>query len=56
MKKKVNGKVVEIRNIELFEQAFEGLALGRLVSSSVADTITTNQELVNKSIENYEAI
>lgn len=56
MKKKVNGKVVEIRNIELFEQAFEGLALGRLVSSSVADTITTNQELVNKCIENYEAI
>lgn len=56
MKKKVNGRVVEIGNIELFEQAFEGLALGRLVSSSVADTLTTNQELVNKCIESYEAI
>ena len=56
MRKKVNGRVVDISNIEIFEKAFEGLALGRLVSSSVADTITGDSELVNKCIESYETI
>lgn len=39
MKKKVNGKIVDIRNIEVFEQAAEGLAVNRSTSSNTADTV-----------------
>ncbi len=53
-RKKINGKVVNIPNMGLFEKAFEGLALGRLVSSSVADTISDNSDLVNECIHHYE--
>ncbi len=56
MKKKVNGKVVDINNMELFEKAFEGLALGRLVASSVADTVAENSDLINRCIQSYEAM
>lgn len=56
MKKKVNGKVIDIPNIELFELAFEGLALGKLVSSSISDTITEDSVLANKCISAYESI
>lgn len=56
MKKRVNGKVIEIDNIGLFESAFEGLALGRLVSSSVSDTITDDSELINECISAYDSV
>lgn len=56
LKKKVNGKIIEISNLELFEAAFEGLALGRLVSSSVSDTIADDSELINKCISIYDTV
>lgn len=39
LKKKVNGKIVDIKNIEVFEQAAEGLAVGRSTSSIISDTV-----------------
>lgn len=56
MYKKVNGKVIDIKNMELFEKAFEGMALGRLVASSVADTISEKSETINRCIKSYEDI
>lgn len=56
MKKIVNGKLIDIKNVELFEAAFEGLALGRLVSSSISDTISENTHEINSYIAAYESI
>lgn len=56
MKKKVNGKVVDILNMDLIEKGFEGLALGRLVSSSIADTVSEDSELMNKCITQYDTV
>lgn len=53
MKKKVNGRIVEIGNIALFEEAFKGLAVVRPVSSHTTDVIDSRQEFVNKCIEIY---
>lgn len=55
MKKKVNGKVVDI-DIELFEKAFEGLALGNSSASSITDKASRNSDTVNRYIEEYENI
>ena len=41
MRKMVNGKVVDIKNIELFEKGFEGIILNKTVSSSVKDTLNS---------------
>ena len=46
MKKKVNGKVVDIKNISLFEKGFEGLALDRKASSNVKDTLDGESDIV----------
>ncbi len=56
MIKKVNGKSVNISNIELFESAFEGLVLKRLAASYVTDTISSNTEKINTYISTYESI
>ena len=37
MKKKVNGKIIEIKNIELFEKAAESIAINRYVTNSTLD-------------------
>lgn len=56
MKKKVNGKVIEIPNMDLIEKGFEGLALGRLVSSYITDTVSDDSELMNKCIKQYDSV
>ena len=35
MKKQVNGKVVDVKNIELFESAAEGMAVNRTISNNL---------------------
>ena len=39
MKKKVNGKVIEIDNMELFEKAFEGMAIDSRNNSNIENNI-----------------
>ena len=55
MKKKVNGKVIDIKNIELFEKAAEGAALERLAASLISDKLTVEASIINDCIERYEA-
>lgn len=56
MKKLVNGKVIDIENIELFELAAEGLALQNTVVSNTSDGINgdINSELVKNYIKQYD--
>lgn len=55
MKKKVNGKTVEVSNIEVFEKAAEGLAIGRTATSSISDNIQFDSNLVNNIVESYNS-
>lgn len=55
MKKKVNGKVIEIDNIQLFEKAAEGAVLERLAASLITDKLTVESCVINDCIERYEA-
>jgi len=52
MKKKVNGKVVDI-NLEIFEAGFEGLVLQKSAVSNISDTIEDESNLVKISVESY---
>ena len=52
MKKKVNGHIVEVPT-EIFESAFEGLALNKLASSNITDTIEGESGLIKKCVESY---
>lgn len=56
MKKLVNGKVVNIKNIELFELAAEGLALQNTTTSATKEGIESviDSELVSKYIKEYD--
>ena len=56
MRKLVNGKVIDINNIELFELAAEGLALQNTATSSTNDGIEANinSPLVRKYIKQYD--
>lgn len=57
MKKKVNGHVVEIGNMDTIEKGFEGLAMGRLVSSSLNDNLASDsEEQINECIKCYEEV
>lgn len=56
VKKRVNGKIIEINNIELFEAAFEGLAAKKIVSSSVSDMVIKDTELINNCISAYDTV
>lgn len=53
MKKKVNGEVVEINNIELFKLAYEGKLLNKKASSKVKDTIEDKSDLVRDLVKSY---
>lgn len=53
MKKVVNGKVVNIPNIELFEKAFEGIAMQKLAVSLVGETVPESP-FINDCIKHYE--
>lgn len=56
MKKLVNGKVINIENIELFEKGFEGLVLNKKASSDVKDTLDSDNELVRKCVNAYNSV
>lgn len=56
MKKKVNGKVVDIKNISLFEKGFEGLALDRKASSNVKDTLDGESDIVKVCVDTYNTM
>ena len=56
MKKIVNGKVINIDNLELFELAAEGLALQNTAISNTADGVecNINSPLVSGYIKKYD--
>lgn len=57
MKKKVNGHVVDIPNMDTIEKGFEGLATGRLVSSNISDNLTEGcEDIINECIAAYESV
>lgn len=56
MKKLVNGKVINIENIELFEKGFEGLVLNKKASSDVKDTLDSDNELVKQCVTAYNSM
>lgn len=57
MKKVINGKIVNIDNIKLFEKAEEGLAISRSAVSKTEDGIDSqlNSALVKDYIKSYDA-
>lgn len=55
MIKSINGKLVDIDNIELFERAEEGRVLNRRVFSYIQDKIN-RPSIINEFIEHYEII
>lgn len=58
MKKLVNGKVVDIKNIELFEKAEEGLAIQRKAVSLTSEALVVNIDNrdINKCISAYNYV
>ena len=55
MKKLVNGKIVDIVNIEIFEKAAEGIASNRTVSNHTSIKLMENEaKIVNEWIELYQ--
>ena len=53
MKKRVNGKVVDIRNIELFKLGYEGQLLNKRSISKIEDTIENKGILVKTAVTKY---
>lgn len=53
MKKKVNGKTVNIDNIEVFEKAAEGLAIGRTATSNITENNLFDSETVVGIVKLY---
>lgn len=56
MRKRVNGTVVEINNIDLFQLAYEGKALNKTVKNTVYDWTDLDTELLFKCINAYKEI
>lgn len=56
MKKIVNGKVVDIPNIELFELAAEGVAIENFTASKVNNRVASNSNEINSFIQVYEML
>lgn len=56
MKKLINGKVVDIKNMNLFEMAAEGLALQRTATSNTSDALDTSTDSVKirRLIKQYD--
>ena len=56
MKKLVNGKVVDVKNMQLFELAAEGLAIQNTTVSSTADGLdgNTNSKTIQMYLEDYD--
>ena len=53
MKKRVNGKVVDIKNIELFKLGYEGQLLNKRGISKIEDTIENKGILVKDAVTKY---
>lgn len=56
MKKMVNGQIVELGDIKLFELAFEGLALNKLAVSNITTTIDKESSLISECISLYNEV
>ncbi len=56
MQKLVNGKIVDIGDIRLFEAAFLGLVLNKRAISNINTTIENESDKVKRSIDCYNAI
>lgn len=56
MKKVVNGKIVEIPNIDLFILAAEGLAIENFTANRVSSKVGINSKEMNRIIECYEVL
>lgn len=53
MKKRVNGKTVDIGNIEVFEKAAESMAINRTVMSAITDKIGVGSDIIDEYIYLY---
>ena len=53
LKKKVNGKTVDIQNIEVFEKAAEGMAINRTTASTISNIPENIMEKAKEYIELY---
>lgn len=56
MNKKVNGKIIDIKNIEIFEKAFEGLAVIPNNENKVSNLDGIDLNLFNSIINNYSKV
>ena len=60
LKKKVNGKTVDIQNVEVFEKAAEGMAINRTTTSTVfnipENIMDRAQEYINLYISFYKSL
>lgn len=56
MKKLVNGNVIDISNIKLFELGFEGLVLNQKASSDVKTPMESNSNAVKRYINAYNKV
>lgn len=55
MKKKVNGQTIDIKNMEVFEKAAEGLAANRTAVSTVNDSVKVDMYLIKQYVTLYNA-
>lgn len=55
MKKKVNGKTVDIVNIEVFEKATEDMIINRTTASTVTDTLGVDFNVVTEYLNLYNS-
>lgn len=55
MKKKVNGQIVDVKNMEVFERAAEGLAANRTAISTVNDSAKVDMYSVREYVALYNA-
>lgn len=53
MKKLVNGKVIDIKNLDIFENGFEGMAMNRLVVSNINNELAGEPDVVRVCVEEY---
>lgn len=56
MKKIVNGRIAEIGDIRLFELAFEGLALNKIATSNISNTIEGENNLISECLGLYNEV
>ena len=55
MKKRVNGRTVDIKNIEIFEKAAGSLAINRTATSNTSDTSGIDSKSMGEIVKLYTA-